>query len=175
RLAVEAAREQVVQHRHVPEQAPSFGNLRHAPPRPLVGRPAGDVFAGEDDASRAGSYQARDGAQQRALARTVGAPDGDDPSSGHPNGYVFQRSKRPVVDGQAVHLQQGLCVRQRMARPVPIRHDASASASSTPKYASMTAGSRLTSSGAPSAIFRPKFSTTIRWERAAINGTICSI
>ena len=69
---------EVVAHGHAAEDASPFGHQVDAHCRGAVGRPAGDVSPLVLNAPVGRLDQARDGAQQRRLARAVGAENHDD-------------------------------------------------------------------------------------------------
>src|SRR5207253_667406 len=98
-------------------------------------------LAVEHDPARA-AHCSRDGAERGRLAGAVRAEDGDD---------------RPFLDGKRDAVED---VNRPVARlDVLELEERSHAASSPPRYASMTAGSRCTSAGAPEAIVRPKLRT----------------
>ena len=95
-----------------------------------------------------------------------------------PDPEVLLPQRGAVAEAFRVLQQQ---LRERVA---PRRHgrrlrrlhgEAGAHAAWPPRYAACTSESRCTASGAPSAIFCPKFSTTTRWERSITTPMSCSI
>src|SRR5205823_597414 len=94
------------------------------------------------------AHRARDRPERRRLAGAVRAEHrGDLPLLDRERDAV-QRLYRTVARFDALELEQG-------------RHEA------TPRYASITAGSRATSAGTPLAILRPK-SSTCTWSEIVI-------
>ena len=76
---------------------------------------------------------------------------------------------RPVLPGVA-RQQPGKSI-----EPLALHRRAHAAAPSSPRYAARTAGSAIISAGAPSAILRPKSSTTTRCEISITTPISCSI
>src|SRR4029079_1010079 len=101
-----------------------------------VGADQFERAAGEADAPRA-PHRARDRAERRRLAGAVGAEHGDDRA-------LLDRERDPVqhVDGAVARLD--------VLELEECRH----AASSPPRYAWITAGSRCTSAGPPAAVVR---------------------
>src|SRR5262249_24934921 len=88
----------------------------------------------------------RDRPQGGGLARPVGAENRRDPTVHDAEADAVQRLRAPVEGLELLHLQEDT------------------HAAVLPRYARMTSGSCCTSAGVPSAIFRPKSSTTTRSE-----------
>ena len=64
-----------------------------------------DVLAVEQDRALGRGVQARDRAQQRRLARAVGADDRVDLAGEHPQRDVFERLQLPVVHREIADLK----------------------------------------------------------------------
>ncbi|MNT66702.1 hypothetical protein D3C72_2047850 [compost metagenome] len=73
-----AAQFDVVEHRHAPKQRNVLETAPQAQLCPAGRGNACDVLALEMDAAAGGAVKARDGIEQRGLARAIGADDGGD-------------------------------------------------------------------------------------------------
>src|SRR5262249_26455393 len=128
--------------------------------RALVGPEATDVAPLVGDAALRGRNAARDGLEQRRLAGAVGADERDELTGADLERHLGERAQ-PVV---------------RHAEPADRQHPGAPARASQrlPRYASITAGLRVTSAGAPSASRRPRSSTPSRAARPARARTACS-
>ena len=115
-----------------------------------------DPLAAEPDLAPGGPLEARNGPQCRGLARAVGAQERDDRALLHLHRYPTERLASAVVHPQILDLKQ---------------HPASPS---VPRYASITCGFVLISSGRPSAILLPWLITTIRSDTSITTSMACS-
>src|SRR5439155_20070148 len=104
----------------------------------------------------AGLHEAEDRLDRAALPGAVGAKDGADLAGGHLEGDALDGGHGAVADLEILHPEQ-------------VAH------ASAPRYASMTSAFFRTSAGVPSAIFWPKFRTTIRSEIDITTLMLCSI
>src|SRR5690606_42119272 len=102
------------------------------------------------DGARLGA--AGDGHQQGRLAGAVGADDGHDLAALDPDADAVQRLDVAVMGVDADHLQHQ---ERTPAAKSAATSGGSSSSSVSPRYALITLGSRLISSGVPSAILRP--------------------
>ena len=99
------ADQQVLAHRQVGEDAAALGHVDDAEAHDRVRPQRADRLAVEPDAAAAGPHQAADRAQQRGLARAVGAEDADQLAALDPQRHLLQRADRAVVDREAVDLK----------------------------------------------------------------------
>src|SRR5215472_10617851 len=137
------------------EELPAFGHPGHAVLVDAVRRHPVDRSALELDRA-AGLDEAQDRLDGAALAGTIGAEDGANLARGQLERDAHDGRHRAVGDLEISDAEQ----------------DAHASA---PRYASITSAFFLTTAGGPSAIFSPKFRTTIRSEIAITTLMLCSI
>ncbi|MNV87009.1 hypothetical protein D3C71_1810950 [compost metagenome] len=84
----------------------ALGDVGDAQFRDAVRRQAQDLAAVEDDAAADLVQQPRHAAQQRALARRVGADDRDEAALGHLQRDVVQHRAAVIGGGQPLDLQQ---------------------------------------------------------------------
>src|SRR5262249_7988990 len=151
-LAREGAHLKVLADRHPREDPPALRHLADPPRHDLVRGHRVDSLAVQQDVALSRLEDARDCPQGRALAGPVGAD---------------QRHDLAVLDLDADALQgvdvavEGVDVRKLECRH---RQAVAASVADRPRYASITCGSRWTSTGEPSAILMPWSSTVTRSE-----------
>ena len=134
------------------EEPATLGHVDDPGSRPLGGRDARDVAPGEGDVPAHGTDEPRDHPQRRRLARSVRAEQGDDLALADGQADVADHCGTVVAGGQALDAEER------------VGHDASitgsSSAAAPPRYASITRGSRRTTSGGPWAMTCPNSSTT---------------
>src|ERR1019366_4275382 len=130
---------EVLLRREVGERAAPLGHVRDPEARHICRGQAIDPCPVEDDGALSSDHPA-DGAKQRRLAGSVGAEHDADPRGGDVERDSVQDGTPPVVGAQPGEREQA--------------HDP------VPRYARMTSGSFFTLAGAPSAMRRPKSSTT---------------
>ncbi len=99
---------QVLEHREVGEDAPALGHVGDAETHDPLGRAAVDAHAVEPDLARARRREARDRAQRRALARAVGADEGDDVALLDLHRDALERGDLVVVNVHVVEPEQHL-------------------------------------------------------------------
>src|SRR5262249_11092732 len=126
------------------------GQLGDQPLRPVV--------ADDRDLAAALEAERRQPERQVADALAVAAPAGLPPDA-----QVLLPQRRAIAEPIGV-------LQQKLGEGIAGRH-----AAWPPRYAACTSGLRCTSSGAPSAIFWPKLSTTTRCERSITTPMSCSI
>ena len=102
-LAGEGAELQILDRRHVGDDAAAFHHLKDAAADDLVGVDAVDARAVEhdlaaDDLAVLGLEQARDRFQRRRLAGAIGAEQRDDRALGHLEAEAAQHQDDLVVD-----------------------------------------------------------------------------
>src|SRR6185312_14945468 len=137
---------EVLGHGQLGERAAALGDVRDSGPRHRLGAAAQRLPA-EVDPPRA-AHGSRDRPQRRRLSGAVRAEDGDDRAFGNLERDAAQGLHRAVAGLDALEREQR-------------------AHSSTPRYASITAGSACTSAGGPEAILRPKLST-LTWSEIRI-------
>src|SRR5207237_10147130 len=120
-----------------------------------VARPACDVAAAVTDRAARRAQHARDGADERGLARAIGADDRDNRALLHFERNTIERLRVAVEHIDVLYRQHQIA--------------------SAPRYDEITAGSRTTSAGAPSAIGAPWCSTSTRFASAITARITCSI
>ncbi len=140
------------------EGAAAVGNVRDAQARDVLGGAPRDALAAEAHLAL-GPDHAAQRAQRGRLPGAVRPEHGDDRALGHFERDAPERLNRPVAGFDPVEAEQ----------------HARTAHSSTPRYASITAGSARTSAGAPSAIFSPMSSTQTRLEMSMTTDMSCSI
>ena len=134
----------------------ALGDVRDACAGDPLGRGACDPLAREPDLAR-GRHEPGDRPERRRLAGAVPAEDGDDLALAHAQRHAVERLHRPVARVDVVELEER-------------RHQ-----SVVPRYASITAGSRLHFGGrARDAIFLPKSSTVTESETRMTRFMWCS-
>src|SRR4029079_18087811 len=121
----------------------------------LVRRQTGDVDIAQPDTATRGLQHAGNGADQRCLAGAVGADDSDDGALRHFERHVVERPQVAVADFEV--------------------RDGQHQTASTPRYDSITAGSRTTVSGLPSVMAAPWSSTSTRPATDITARMTCSI
>ncbi|KEH11063.1 hypothetical protein GY14_02450 [Delftia tsuruhatensis] len=102
-----AAQLDVVQHRHAPEQRNVLEAAPQAQPGAARRRHARDVLALEADGAARGPVKARDGVEQRRLARAVGTDHRRDRAGLHIEAHARQRLHAAKGERDAIDLQQG--------------------------------------------------------------------
>jgi hypothetical protein len=107
-----AAELDVVEHRHAAEQRDVLEAAPQAQPRARR-RNARDVLALEPDAAARGPVKARDGVEQRGLARAVGPDHGRDRAGLHIEAHARQRLHAAEGERDAIDLQQGAAAGRR--------------------------------------------------------------
>src|SRR5258708_15344769 len=133
--------------------------MRDAAPHNQVRPLSRDRNAIEQDIAGRRFDQAGDRAQRRALACTIGADQGDDLARQNAQTDAVQRLGLAIG---GIHIAQ---FENRLGH---------VHVAGLPRYASMTSVFLRMSSGAPSAIFRPKLSTTIRSDTSMTSAMLCS-
>src|SRR5262249_45676425 len=134
---------QVLLDREVHERPAPLRRVGDAEPHDVLGGLAVDALAVEAHLA-AGLDHPADRAKRRGLAGPVGPEDRGDAAGLDLEGEALEHLGPPVLRLEVDGLQKG--GHQR----------------SPPRYALITSGSRCTVAGGPSAIFRPKSSTTTR-------------
>ena len=89
----------------VGEDAAVFRDVADAAAGDAVRRLAEEGLAAERDLAAAGLEQTGDGAQERGLARAVGADDADELAFGHVERDALQRAHGAVGDGKVADLE----------------------------------------------------------------------
>src|SRR5450830_262472 len=140
---------EVLENRHARPELTRLGHEHEAVRSPRVCRPVREVAAVEQNASAPEREKARDRLQESRLPGAVRAHEREDLAGLDAEGHVPDGLHVSIGDVEALDGKEA----QRAA-----------SSGASPKYAATTAGSRSTSSGRPSAILSPKFSTRIRSE-----------
>src|SRR5262249_9583564 len=140
--AGESAQPQVVPHALIAEHAAALRHEGDAVARHPPRGSARDVEAVRADASRRGPEHAGDGLEERRLPRAIAPDHRHDLARAHLQRDIVEDGHRSVGDTEARHGERAHAV--------------------TPRYASITAGSRRTPSGSPSAMTRPQSSTGVR-------------
>ena len=134
---------QVLLHAQRPEDRASLGDVDEPRTDDPVRAGPRDVSSRKADSAGPGTHQAAEGKERRALAGAIRPDECHD--------FSFIDGERDAADGlDAV-----------VADP-EIADFQEGHAQSLPRYASRTCSLAVTSAGAPSAITRPKFSTTMR-------------
>ena len=95
-----AAQLEVVEHGEVGEDAPPLRHQRDTRAEDRLGRLAGHVAPLERHAARGRRHEPGDGAEQRRLARAVGADEGHQLARAHLEGDVAERGDGAVARGQ---------------------------------------------------------------------------
>src|SRR4029078_1084872 len=134
-------------HRHPREDPPAFGRMREAEADDLVRRHLRKIAVAHANGALPRAQHAGDRAQRGRLSSAVAADERDDLALLDGERDPLQRLDVPVVGVDSLDLEDG--------------HQATFA---LPRYASITRGSRCTSSGAPSAILVPWSSTVTRCE-----------
>ena len=134
------------------DNAAPFRHVRNAQSGDGVGTLTDEGVPIRRDAAGTWLDEAADGAQQRRLARTVGPEDRRDGAG--------RRLNRDVVEGRDGAVGNG--------------EVGNGDHSSTPKYASITAGLWRTSAGVPVAMTLPKLRTTRRSTSGMTKSMLCS-
>ncbi|MNZ98705.1 hypothetical protein D3C78_1180020 [compost metagenome] len=101
-----AAELDVVEHGHAAEQGDVLEAAAQAELGALRGRYLADVAALEQDAALVGAVKARDGVEQRSLARAVGADHGGDRSGLHGEADAIEGFHAAKGQRDAVNLKQ---------------------------------------------------------------------
>ena len=106
RTLQDGAHLEVLEHGQVGKHLPALGDMAHAGLADAMARPSRDVGAVEAHAAGGGSLDAMDGADQRALAGSVGAHDGHDFSGRDVDGDAGQGLGIAIVEVEAIDLEQ---------------------------------------------------------------------
>src|SRR6266478_2700518 len=139
----------------VHERAATLRGVGDAEAHDVLGGLAVDPLAVEAHLA-AGLYHSAHRPERRGLAGSVGAEDRGDAAALHREREPVEHLGPPVLGGQVFRFQQR-------------RHQLS-----LPRYARMTSGSRWIIAGGPSAIRRPKSSTTTRSDTCMTRLMWCS-
>src|SRR5919204_4080011 len=123
-----------------------------------------DFLAAKPDGSLADPNEAEDRLDQRRLARAVRPHDADDLA-------VIDVQVQVAQDVDVANVSRGHVLRLEQMRR--LRH--AASVACVPRYASITAGSRRTSAGAPAAMTRPWAMTITRSAFSITTSMSCSM
>jgi hypothetical protein len=111
--AGKGAQHEIVVHALVAEDAAPLGHEGDAvaghPPR----GPPPDVTAIEGDAPGSGTKNARDGLEERGLARAVAADHRDDLSRSHLDGDIVEHGHRAIADAESRHGERAHVVTPR--------------------------------------------------------------
>jgi len=134
--AREGAQFQVLAHGHAREHAPALRRVTDAQAHDRMRSAAAQILAVKEDASRGRADEAADRAQRRRLARAVGTDERDDLAFVDVQRDAGERGDASVPRDQVLDFEQP-------------------HATGAPRYASITFGSAITTSGGPSAIFSP--------------------
>ena len=97
---------EIFQHGEIGEDLAALGDMADAHFANTVGRPACDIDAIEKDRAARQLFDAMDGADQRALARSIGADDGHDLARGDLERDIGQRLGVAIVEVEVVDLQE---------------------------------------------------------------------
>src|SRR5262249_45270579 len=127
------------------EHRATLGRVHDAEPRDLPRLHARDVAACEPQQAGLDRHEAGDDARDRRLARAVRAEERDDSAPGDRERHVEDRAEGSVARRHVAQLQQA--------------HPAAPGTWPSPRYASRTRASLITSAAGPSAISVPKSST----------------
>src|SRR5206468_343539 len=149
---LEPAEHQVVGDAELREELAPARDVADPEPRQLVRAPAVDGPAGEDDPAALGREDSGDRAQQRRLAGAVRPEHGDDLLVADLERDAAEDAQVAVAGVHPSDRQQDLAGGAASAQ----------NATSSPRYESITTGSWSTSAAGPSAILRPRSSTTMR-------------
>ena len=131
----ECAHLQIVLNSHLLEDAASLGDVGQARTQQLVGIGTADILAAEGNAAAAGMHQTGHGLQNGALASAVCTDQSHDLTLANFKGNTLDGMDGTVVNMNIVDFQHRCQL--------------------LPRYASMTAGLFLISSGVPLAMILP--------------------
>src|SRR5206468_8985833 len=138
---------QVLSHGEVREDATVLGHEADAPARDTVGRPSRDVRAVEEDLAPVGRGEADDAPERRRLAHAIAPEDAHGLALVDLEAHPEQNLAQVIARVEVPHLEH------HGARRVLI--------APSPKYTRLTSARPRISSGAPSAMRRPWWSTRI--------------
>src|SRR5690606_38571239 len=167
-VAVVAAELQVGPDVLLDAQVPPFEDAADAPRDRLVRAPR-QRSAVDQKRALGGAVEAARDPRERRLARAVRPDDADRLAAAHVQVHALERVDRPVPVDDAARFEQRTFLRLRHQSSSPVGTGASRSGARwclPPRYASRTAGSRVTSSGVPRAITFPK-SSTVQFSQTA--------
>src|SRR5712691_1534861 len=152
----ESSHEQVLMHCQRGEDLSPFRDPGDTQPVHGMWQQPVDGGVGKRDRSPTGFYQPHDGPDDAGLPGPVGPQDCPDLPLGEFQVNPLHSPHRPIGDFQPLYLQQ--CAH-----------------ASTPRYASITSGLVWIAAALPSAIFLPKFKTTIWSECDMTMCMLCSM
>ena len=141
---------QVLLNGEVREQPAALGGLRDAQTHDLVRRLADQRLAVEDQRPGGRAQQSGDRAQRRGFAGPVGADQRHDLPGLDGQVDPLQRVDRAVVDVQVMNLKE-----RAHFIAFDVGHGGRRYIVATPRYASITFGSRCISAGVPTAMVTP--------------------
>src|SRR5262245_19604618 len=160
------ADQEIFQYGHFRERQIALGNVYDAGSHDLFSRQSGQIHAVELHPAGAGPDQPRDRTQECALAVAVRAEHHHRLAIAHVKRQRVEHLGASVPGFQIGHLQH---------ERSPSRGCAATASCRLPRYTETTRSSRSTSLGAPSAIFSPWWSTSIRLASACTGFITCSM
>src|SRR5579884_738027 len=157
--------EEVFEHGHLRERQIALGDVHRSGGDDRLRGKMGQVHTIELHRPGRGAEQPGDRTQQRGLAVAVRPQDDDRLARRDVERDTVQHLRAAVAGGEPVHGEH-----QAAPRPSPVT-----SSWCLPRYTATTFSSRSTSAGAPSAIFSPWCSTSIRFASAWTAFITCSM